>query len=135
MGAGTQPSAFVQLVVFTQARTAWVDCAPNAAILAVTIYPIANVPNAAHFAANTYSPAAVRYVMCVGKHGKVPVRTHTSRAVTGRLATSLKLAVEKLERNIRKLEKAEISPLLIAARKKQLAKVQDELARLSSRNV
>ena len=47
-----------------------------------------------------------------------------------RLAVSLKLAIGALQTNIRKLEKAEGSPLLIATRKKRLARMQEELDRL-----
>ena len=47
-----------------------------------------------------------------------------------RLATSLKLASETLHANICKLEKTGAHPLLIAARKKELAKLQDDIAKL-----
>ena len=117
-------------MAFTQVPTAWADCAPNAAILAGTIYRIANVPSAVRSEANTFSLAIVRYVVCVGKNGRGPVRTRTSRAVTARLAMLLRLAIRSLECNICKLERTEALPLLIAARKQQLAKIQAELAKL-----
>lgn len=47
-----------------------------------------------------------------------------------RLAVSLKLAIEALQNNIRKMERSEAHPLLIAARKRELFKMQDELGKL-----
>ena len=43
---------------------------------------------------------------------------------------SLKLAIAALEGNIRKVERAAGSPLLIVTRKKRLARMQEELANL-----
>jgi hypothetical protein len=48
-----------------------------------------------------------------------------------RLAWSLKLAIGTLETNIRKLKRTEASPLLIATRKKPLARMKEELTQLA----
>ena len=47
-----------------------------------------------------------------------------------RLAISLKSAIRAIQTSIRKLEKTGASPLLINARKKRLANMQEELATL-----
>lgn len=52
------------------------------------------------------------------------------RETAKRLAVSLKAAIRALEGNIRKLEKTGAHPLLIMARKKELAKMEEELSRL-----
>lgn len=117
-------------MAFTQVPTAWADCAPNAAILAGTTYRIANVPSAVHSEANTFTLAFARYVVRVGKNRQQPGCSRSSRTVTARLAMLLRLAIRSLQCDICKLERTQASPLLIAARKKQLTKIQAELARL-----
>lgn len=55
---------------------------------------------------------------------------YTQQRVRTRLATSLKLASDALQANIRQLESTGAHPLLIATRKKELAKMQGEIAKL-----
>lgn len=120
----TPPIVFALVVVFTPTSTAWADCAPNAAILAGTTYPIANVPNAAHLPASISRPVVV---LCAGRMDSLERAQQQTRT---RLPKSLKLASETLQANICKLEKTGAHPLLIAARKKELAKIQGEIAKL-----
>lgn len=63
----------------------------------------------------------------VNQVGALPPKRDTRR----RLAISLKLAIGSLGTNIRKLENTGASPLLVAARKKRLVRMKEELARLA----
>lgn len=51
-----------------------------------------------------------------------------------RLLNSLKVATKGLRNSICKLEKDGANPLMIATRKKELAKIQEELDQLSRRS-
>lgn len=79
---------------------------------------------AVHWQGSICQPAGVRFA---GRRDSVLTRRQPTRA---RLATSLKLAIKALQTNIRKLERTEAHPLLIAARKRELLKMQEELTRL-----
>jgi hypothetical protein len=57
-------------------------------------------------------------------------RRGSERESRRHFAITLKLAIKTLQGNIRKLEKTGASPLLIATRKKRLARMQTELIRL-----
>ena len=75
---------------------------------------------------STSQPAAARFAASVDNVRGSRKRTRT------RLAASLRLAVKALKTNIRKLERTGgAHPLLINARKKQLAKLEGELERNS----
>src|SRR5207253_2842793 len=65
----------------------------------------------------------------MGKDGNKPVGSRPAKPPR-RLAIPLRLAIGALERNIRKLERTGATPLLIATRKKRLAKMRKELASL-----
>ena len=67
----------------------------------------------------------------MGKHGNTLVGIRLAKPPR-RLAISLRLAIGALERNIRKLERTGATPLLIATRKKQLAKMRKELGGLKN---
>lgn len=69
--------------VFTRTSTAWADCAPNAAILAGTTYPIANVPNAAGSLASISRRVVVLFAGCADKY---EVHTATNKNAIGHIA-------------------------------------------------
>lgn len=73
---------------------------------------------------NICQPADARFVVW---RDSVRSRRQSTRT---RLAASLKVAIETLQGNIRKLERTNAHPLLIAARKRELRKMQDELSEL-----
>jgi hypothetical protein len=66
-----------------------------------------------------------------GNGGGEPLTMEASKpATSSRLAISLTSAIGALQTDIRKLEKAESSSLLIATRKKRLARMQQQLEQL-----
>ncbi len=121
-------------MVSSLAVTASGDSVPYAAILAATIFQIADVRSAAHSMASTYRLAIVPYAVFTGKREDEIVGIRRSRLGTRkRLAISLKLAIRALESNLHKLERTAACPLLILTRKKRLARMQQELAKLADR--
>jgi hypothetical protein len=87
------------------------------------------VCSAAHSTASIYQPAFAPFAVFMGRNREEPVGSRNSKLQTQkRLAITLKLAIGALQSNIRKLERTGGSPLLIATRKKRLAKMQEELA-------
>jgi hypothetical protein len=125
MVENTQPNACARLAVLSQAPIAWAECAPNAAMLAATISPVADVPTAAHLTPSTYRLAIARCVVPMARGTR-----RSERETNRRLAISLRLAIGTLETNIRKLERTGASPLLVATRRKRLARMQEELAKM-----
>jgi len=80
-----------------------------------------------HLPDSTSQTAAARFAVWLGSMRGSRKRTQT------RLAASLKLAIKALKTNIRKLERTgDAHPLLIAARKKELAKLRKELGGLKN---
>ena len=74
---------------------------------------------------STSQPAAARFVASVDS-------VRSRKRTRTRLAACLRLAIRALKTNIRKLERTGgAHPLLIDARKKQLAKLEGELERNS----
>ena len=65
----TPPSVFVLLVVSSLAATALGDSVPSAAILAATIFRIADVLSVAHSTASTYRLAIALYAVLTDKPG------------------------------------------------------------------
>lgn len=125
MVGNIQPIASVRPAASRLAPTAWADSAPNAAMLAATISPTADVLSVPHSTASIFRLAVARCVvfMAKGRHG-------SERETKGRLAITLKIAIKTLQGNICKLERTGASPLLIATRKKRLVRIQEELAKM-----
>ena len=94
-------------------------------MLAATISPIADVPTVVHPRAGTYLPAAARCVAPMARG-----RRRSERGTKRRLALTLKIAIRTLQGNIGKLERTGAFPLLIAARKKRLTRMKEELAKM-----
>ena len=68
-------------------------------------------------------PASLDVSLSCLRGARISMR-YTQQRVRTRLATSLKLASDALQANIRQLESTGAHPLLIATRKKELAKMQ-----------
>ena len=125
----TQPNACARLAVLSQAPIAWAECAPTAAMLAATISPVADVPTAARSTASTYRLAIARCVVPMARGSR-----RSEQDTKRHLMMALKLAMKGLRSNIHKLQKTGAFPLLIATRKKRLARMQQELAKLRAPN-
>lgn len=71
MVGNIQPIASVRPAASRLAPTAWADSAPNAAMLAATISPTADVLSVAHSTASIFRLAVARCVvfMAKGRHG------------------------------------------------------------------
>jgi hypothetical protein len=119
-------SANVRLAALRLAHTDQADYVPNAAILAGTISLIVVVPNAAHSRGSIRRTVVAQCVVAM-----VRGRRCSERETKRRLAIALKTTIRTMQGNVSKLERTGASPLLIATRKKRLAKMQAELARLS----
>ena len=85
----------------------------------------------AHLTVSTYRLAVVQCALCMGEDRQKPVGTRTSKPATKRLAISLTLAIGALESNIDSWTGLGHRLLMVAARKKRLARMQAELAQLS----
>ena len=94
-------------------------------MLAATISQTADVPSVVHSAVSTLRLAIARFAAPVAKG-----RRGSERETKGRFAITLKIAIRALEGNIRRLERAGASPLLVATRKKRLVRMQEELAKM-----
>jgi hypothetical protein len=65
----TQPNACARLAVLSQAPTVWVDRVLNAATLAATISPVADVLGVVHSTASTKQTAIARCVVQMARGG------------------------------------------------------------------
>ena len=122
----TWPSACARLAALSQVPTVWADCVPNAAMLAATISPAVDVLGVVHSTVSTFRLAVARSAAPVAKG-----RRGSERETKGHFAITLKIAIRTLQGNIRKLERTGASPLLIAARRKRLVRMQEELAKMA----
>ncbi len=117
-------TAFVRSVEWAQAGICWRESVPGVAGQA-NIATIVSVLLVGHSPVSI-SPAAV--ARCVEAMARG--RRSSERGTRQGLAKVLKVAVKSLQGNIRKLEKTGASPLLIAARKKQLARMKEQLSKI-----
>ena len=127
----TLRSVAARLAASSRAPTAWADSVPNAAMLAATISPTVDVPAVVHSTASTCPLAVARCVVPMARGRR---QSGSKPGTTRRLEIFLELAIRALETNIRKLEETEGFPLLIAARKKRLARMRTELTKLRATN-
>ena len=95
-------------------------------MLAATISQVADVPTAAHSTASTYRLAIARCVVPMARGSR-----RSERDTKRHLMMALKLAIRNLQISIHKLERTEASALLVMARKKRLARMKEELAKLA----